>query len=248
MVNDFGTNNTVAASSPPAAMVVGALVWCSGHRWGAGLAGGAGASLAGWVALVLGLAEWRLDRGRRGRLRPSPAPLGYWIARRRRSARRIVVLLASVARSGGTGAPGSTPGSPRSAAISFIIAAGGPLIPQDTRRLDRQLELGVARRSSCRPPSSSAAPCSSVCSPCAASSAACSCAAGASAWPSAAPCRGLAARHGGHRADRRARSARATPIPAAQDLEPHAVTIVGFALLGFFCLVAVVMALLDADR
>ena len=44
-----------------AAMVVGAIVWCTGHRWGAGLAGGAGAALAGWAALVIGAAEWRLD-------------------------------------------------------------------------------------------------------------------------------------------------------------------------------------------
>ena len=34
----------------------------------------------------------------------------------------------------------------------------------------------------------------------------------------------------------------------ATDLDPHAVTIVGFALVGFFSLVAVVMALLDSDR
>ena len=36
--------------------------------------------------------------------------------------------------------------------------------------------------------------------------------------------------------------------PGSLDLQPHAVTIVGFAMVGFFALVAVVMALLDADR
>ncbi len=36
--------------------------------------------------------------------------------------------------------------------------------------------------------------------------------------------------------------------PEAFDLQPHAVTIVGFAMVGFFGLVATVMALLDADR
>ena len=36
--------------------------------------------------------------------------------------------------------------------------------------------------------------------------------------------------------------------PGSLDLQPHAVTIVGFALVGFFALVAVVMALLDAGR
>ena len=36
--------------------------------------------------------------------------------------------------------------------------------------------------------------------------------------------------------------------PGSVDLQPHAVTVVGFVLVGFFALVAVVMALLDADR
>ena len=52
-----------------------------------------------------------------------------------------------------------------------------------------------------------------------------------------------------HRRDR----AHPSPIgpgyanPLFRDAEPHAVTIVGFALAGFFALVAVVMALLDAN-
>jgi hypothetical protein len=36
--------------------------------------------------------------------------------------------------------------------------------------------------------------------------------------------------------------------PGSLDLRPHAVTIVGIALVGFFALVAIVMALLDAER
>ena len=36
--------------------------------------------------------------------------------------------------------------------------------------------------------------------------------------------------------------------PGAEDLQPHAVTIVGFAMIGFFALVAIGMALLDGDR
>ena len=36
--------------------------------------------------------------------------------------------------------------------------------------------------------------------------------------------------------------------PGYTTLEPHAVTVVGFSLVGFFCLVAIVMALLDAGR
>ena len=36
--------------------------------------------------------------------------------------------------------------------------------------------------------------------------------------------------------------------PGYATLDPHGVTVVGFSLIGFFCLVAVVMALLDAGR
>ena len=36
--------------------------------------------------------------------------------------------------------------------------------------------------------------------------------------------------------------------PEAFDLQPHAVTVVGFAMVGFFALVAVVMAVLDGER
>ena len=35
---------------------------------------------------------------------------------------------------------------------------------------------------------------------------------------------------------------------AGRDLSPHAVTVVGFALAAFFILVAVVLAVLDAER
>ena len=60
VVNDFGTNNSVAALLAAATMLVGSFAWCFGYRWGAGLAGGAGAALAGWVALLIGLAEWAI--------------------------------------------------------------------------------------------------------------------------------------------------------------------------------------------
>ena len=65
-VNDFGTNLTVAAVASCLFMLVGALAWGFGYRWGAGLAGGAGTGLAGWAALVTGLAELPLAQARAG--------------------------------------------------------------------------------------------------------------------------------------------------------------------------------------
>src|SRR5262245_45824499 len=80
-VNDFGTNNTIAALIAVAAMLVGALAWCFGYRWGAGLAGGGGAALAGWVALLIGLAEVPINRAESAAtLAPAviTRDVGYW--------------------------------------------------------------------------------------------------------------------------------------------------------------------------
>ena len=52
-VNDFGTNNSIAALiAAGAAMLSGRSSGAPADRWGAGLAGGAGASLVGWAALA----------------------------------------------------------------------------------------------------------------------------------------------------------------------------------------------------
>ena len=48
-LNDFGTNLTVAGALTAVTMVLGAIAWCAGFRWGAGLAGGpAPPSPGGW--------------------------------------------------------------------------------------------------------------------------------------------------------------------------------------------------------
>ena len=127
-VNDFGTNNTIGGLLAAAAMVIGALVWCTGHRWGAGIAGGAGAALAGWAALVLGAAEWRLDLA--APEADASRALGYWILGAA-GAVGIVALLASLAASGRDRRNGLDPWIAALAAVSFLIAAGGPLIPEN---------------------------------------------------------------------------------------------------------------------
>ena len=118
-VNDFGTNNTMAGLLAAGAMVVGALAWCFGYRWGAGLAGGAGAALAGWVALLLGLAEWPIANAEAAAAASSRARSPATSATGRSSAPAriglLVLLLSLAARPDVTGARGSTRGSPRSA-------------------------------------------------------------------------------------------------------------------------------------
>jgi len=242
-VNDFGTNNTVGGLIAAGALVVGALVWCTGHRWGAGLVGGAGAALVGWTALVIGAAEWRLDLAAADAEATRDA--GYW-ALGVAGVLGVVALIGSFAGAGRDRRNGLDPWIAALAAVSFIIAAGGPLIPEDGAGwasnwtgdnpgglptmffVGRAVQLGLlvlcgvlgcllVRR-----------------------------------WGL-----GLAVGSGltaGWLLVTAATDRTPSPIgpgysnPLFHDNEPHAVTIVGFALAGFFCLVAVVMALLDAER
>ena len=247
VVNDFGTNNAVAALLAAGAMIVGALAWCFGYRWGAGLAGGAGAALAGWVALLIGLAEWPIATAEAGLVPASiTREIGYW-ALLAAGGLGALVLLGSVIRAGRDGRSGLDPWIAALGAVSFLIAAGGPLIPEgtadwsgnyrsDTLGVDlptlffagRAVQLGLlalcgvvgfllVRRYGLGLAIGSAV---------------------ATGWMLATA----------------ATDQTTSPIgpgyenPGSLDLQPHAVTIVGFCLVGFLALVAVVMALLDADR
>ncbi len=244
-VNDLGTNNTVAGLLTAGALVVGALLWCLGLRWGAGLAGGAGAALAGWAALLLGATQWwpigaaapDADVGR---------SIGYW-ALWAAAGLGLVALFASLRRSGRDRRGGLDPWIAALGAVSFIIAAGGPLIPEGTADwsnnwsaeglgvdlppaffVGRAVQLGLLLLCG-------VVGCLLV-----------------RRW-------GLGLAIGGGlaagwllvtAATERTRSpiGPAYDNPGSLDLRPHAVTVVGFALAGFFCLVAVVLALLDTDR
>jgi hypothetical protein len=243
-VNGLGTNNTVAALIAAGVMLVGALVWCAGRRWGAGLAGGAGASLAGWSALLIGLTEWRIHAAAGAVVEREVGFWALWVA----GALGVVVLLAALGRSG-RDRRGLDPWIAALAAVSFVIAAGGPLIPQGTADwsgnwsneslggvdlptaffVGRAVQLGLlllcgvigcllVRR-----------------------------------WGLALAVGGLVS--SGWLLLTAATDRTTSPIGpayanpgAGTDLSPHAVTVVGFALAGFFSLVAVVLALIDTDR
>ena len=249
MVNDFGTNNTVAALLAATVIVVGAGLWCFGFRWGAGLAGGAGLSLAGWAALMIGLAEWPIfDAERAAAAAPTSITreLGYW-AVVAAGGLGVVVFCASLGGSGRDRQGGLDPWIAALGAACFLVAAGGPLIPlgtadfsgnysSDTLGVDlpqmffigRLLQVGLLAFT------------------------------GIVGFL-------LVRRFGlgmaiggavaaGYMLVTAATNQTATPIgpafanPGAVTLDPHGVTVVGFALAGFFGLVAVVMALLDSGR
>jgi hypothetical protein len=247
VVNDFGTNNSVAGLLAAGAMIAGSLAWCFGLRWGAGLAGGAGAALAGWVALLVGVAEWQITTAQ-ARLVPTTITrdIGYW-SLLAAGALGVLVLLGSLARAGRDGRSGLDPWIAALGAVSFLIAAGGPLIPQgsadwsgnySSATLDvdlptlffvgRGVQLGLlalcgvvglllVRRYGLGLAVGSAV---------------------ATGW--------LLVTAATEQTNSPIGPAYANP--GSLTLQPHAVTVVGFALVGFFALVAIVMALLDTNR
>jgi hypothetical protein len=249
-LNDLGTNNAVAGLLAAGTMVVGAIAWCFGFRWGAGLTGGAGAALAGWTALVIGVAELPVADAERGVV---PAvverPYGYWVLIGA-GALGVLALLVSLAASGRGGRSGLDPWVAALGAVSFLLAAGGPLLPEgtadwtgnyssETLQVDmptlffvgRAVQLGLlalcgvvgfllVRRWGLGVAIGTAV---------------------AAAWQ-------LVTAATDHTAAPIGPGYANPASPEAFDLQPHAVTIVGFAMVGFFALVAVVMAVLDADR
>jgi hypothetical protein len=128
-LNDFGTNLTVAGVITGVTMLLGGLAWCTGYRWGAGLAGGAGAGLAGWAVLPLGAAERRYHEVSAG----APAAvltrdIGYWCLVGA-GGLGVVVLIVSLRRASNDHRAGLDPWVAALGAIATVVAVVGPLIP-----------------------------------------------------------------------------------------------------------------------
>ena len=137
LVSDLGSNLPVAGLVGIAALVVGAVVAGFGIRWGAGLAGGAGLALAGWAALVIGLAEQPLQAATTAVEQPTTESftitltrdLGYWLL-----LATIVlggaVFVVSLVLAGNDGRSGLNPWIAALGAVSALVAAAGPLVPE----------------------------------------------------------------------------------------------------------------------
>jgi zinc ribbon protein len=248
-INDFGTNNTIAALIAVAAMLIGAFAWCFGYRWGAGLAGGGGAALAGWVALLIGLAEVPINRAETAAtLAPAviTRDIGYW-ALAIAGVLGALALLVSLIRAGSDGRSGLDPWVAALAAVAALVAAIGPTIPEGSAEWSgnySSASLGVDLPAAFFAGRLVQLGLLAFC--------------GVVGFL-------LVRRYGlglavggavtaGWMVVTAAIGRTDTPIgpayenPGSIDLKPHAVTVVGMAVLGFFALVAIVMALLDADR
>ena len=134
-LEDLGTNLGLAAFAASAIMVLGALLACFGHRWGAGLAGGAGLALLGWAGLTIGLAELPIAIAE-SITRTSPEQftlrvtrdLGWWLIASV-GVLGVLVFFASL-RSIGTGArPALNPLVAAVTAVAAVVLGFGPLVP-----------------------------------------------------------------------------------------------------------------------
>jgi hypothetical protein len=136
-VNDFGTNLTVAGVLTAVTMVLGALAWCVGYRWGAGLAGGGGAALAGWAAIALGQAEVPAHTALGSAFANSTVTrdVGYW-AIAAAGGLGLVALIVSLLRTGDDGRAGLDPWVAALGAMATIAAVVGPLLPIDGAEVD----------------------------------------------------------------------------------------------------------------
>ena len=136
-LSDIGVNLPVAGFIGAAVMTIGGLLACFGFRSGAGVAGGGGLAVAGWAGLTIGLAEapiavaesiTRTTTTQQFTLTVT-RDLGYWLI----IAAGVIgfLVFAASLRMAGTGGRRSlNPWVAAVGAVSAVILAFGPLIPE----------------------------------------------------------------------------------------------------------------------
>jgi hypothetical protein len=143
LVADLGTNL-------PGAMIVALVVLLAGvigagfrQRWGAGLAGGAGLAIAGWVALTIGLSERPIERAVDAVGRPTTEAftvtitrdVGYWVLLAA-GVLGVLTFAVSLGSAGRDRRRGLNPWIASLGAVAAVIAAAGPMLPQGSAAIE----------------------------------------------------------------------------------------------------------------
>lgn len=137
VADDLAGNLSIAALIAVASMLAGGVAAAFGWRSGSGLAGGAGLAIAGLAALTLGLAQVPIDAAHDLAAIPTEdrftltitRDLGYWL-QLAAGAIGIVVFFAAINDAFADRRPGLNPWIAALGALSAIVLAGGPLIPE----------------------------------------------------------------------------------------------------------------------
>ncbi|HUF99048.1 MAG TPA: zinc ribbon domain-containing protein [Ilumatobacter sp.] len=138
IVDDLADNLSIAGLIAAVMMVVGGVASAFGWRWGGGLAGGAGLGFGGIAALAVGLAQFPIDAAHDFARIPSADPftlsitrdLGYWLLVGT-AALGVVLFFASLNDAFADRRPGLNPWIAALGALAVVIAAAGPLIPEN---------------------------------------------------------------------------------------------------------------------
>ncbi len=138
IVDDLADNLSIASLIAILAMVAGGVASGFRWRWGSGLAGGAGLAMAGLAALTVGLAQFPIDTARAFARVPTEDPfvltitrdLGYWLLIAA-GALGIVLFFASINDAMGDRRPGLNPWIAALGALAVVVAAAGPLLPEN---------------------------------------------------------------------------------------------------------------------
>lgn len=138
IVDDLADNLSIAGLVAIVAMVAGGVASGFHWRWGAGLAGGAGLAMAGLSAMAIGLAQFPIDIAHAFARVPTDDPfvltitrdLGYWLLLAA-GALGVVLFFASMNDATGDRRPGLNPWIAALGALAVVVAAAGPLLPEN---------------------------------------------------------------------------------------------------------------------
>lgn len=138
IADDLADNLSIAGLLAIVLMIAGGVASGFHWRWGAGLAGGAGLAMAGIAALTLGLAQIPIDAAHEFAGIPNEQQftltitrdLGYWLMVAA-GALGVVLFFAAINDASGDRRSGLNPWIAAVGALAAVVAAAGPLIPEN---------------------------------------------------------------------------------------------------------------------
>ena len=137
IADDLADNLSIAGLVAIMLMVAGGVATGFHWRWGAGLAGGAGLAVAGLAAITIGLAQFPIDAAHEFVLIPTDQQftltitrgLGYWLTVAA-AALGVVLFFAAINDASGDRRSGLNPWIAALGALATVVAAAGPLLPE----------------------------------------------------------------------------------------------------------------------
>jgi hypothetical protein len=137
IADDLADNLSIAGLLAIMLMIAGGVAAGFRWKWGAGLAGGAGLAVAGIAGITIGLAQFPIDAAHEFIQIPSEQQftltitrdLGYWLLVVA-AALGVVLFFAAINDAGGDRRGGLNPWIAALGALTTVVAAAGPMLPE----------------------------------------------------------------------------------------------------------------------